>query len=99
MPTRPPAACTDPRCPNTRPCPAHPPRTWADRKMPPGWQATRRRILARDPTCRACGLAPSTEVHHTDPPAEDDDHLAGLCSLCHLAISKAQAAAARAAAR
>lgn len=99
MPTRPPSACTDPGCPNTRPCPAHPPRTWADRKMPPGWQATRRRILARDPVCRACGLAPSTEVHHTDPPAEDDGHLAGLCSPCHLAISKAQAAEARRLAR
>ena len=56
MPTRAPAACADPGCPNTRPCPDHPARTWAGKPMPPGWKATRRRILARDQwRCRQCG--------------------------------------------
>jgi hypothetical protein len=99
MPVRPPRACVQPGCPWTTPCPVHPPRTWAGRQMPPGWQATRRRILRRDPVCRACRLAPATEVHHTDPPAEDDDHLAGLCSPCHLVLTQAQAAEARRLAR
>jgi hypothetical protein len=94
VPTRPPTACTDPRCPNPRPCPDHP-ASWG-RAMPPGWPATRARILRRDPICRACGSAPSTEVHHLRGPGhEADDDLAGACHPCHAAITAAQAAAAR----
>jgi 5-methylcytosine-specific restriction endonuclease McrA len=63
--------------------------------MPPGWGATRARILRRDPTCRICWAAPATEVHHTQPGAEDDAHLIGACHPCHHAASQAQAAAAR----
>ena len=75
-----PPRCTDPGCPRTRPCPDHPPGSspWA-RKMPRGWTATRARILDRDGhRCVQCG-APATEVHHADPPREDDDALVSLC--------------------
>ncbi len=63
--------------------------------MPPGWAATRRRILARDPICRLCGTVPSAEVHHTDLQRDDDASLLGLCGDCHQAITAARAAAAR----
>ena len=63
--------------------------------MPPGWTATRRRILRRDPTCRLCASAPSTEVHHTQPGVEADWSLLGVCHPCHLAVTQQQAAAAR----
>lgn len=63
--------------------------------MPPHWPATRARILRRDPTCLLCLAAPATEVHHTDPPHQDDAHLAGVCAPCHRAATQQQAAAAR----
>jgi len=66
--------------------------------MPPGWAATRARILRRDPTCRLCLAAPSTEVHHLLGPGSEADHqLAGVCHPCHQHESQRQAAAARAA--
>jgi hypothetical protein len=61
--------------------------------MPPGWAATAARILARDPVCW-CGAA-TTEVHHLEPGNEADAYLRGLCHACHLAVTQAQAAAAR----
>ncbi len=68
--------------------------------MPRGWAATRRRILRRDPTCRLCASAPSTEVHHVlGAGYEADVFLLGVCHPCHLVVTQAQAAAARAAAR
>jgi len=101
MPTRPRPACTRPRCTHTRPCPDHP-ASWTEgqpgRTMPPGWPATRARILARDPWCW-CG-APATEVHHLAPPGDpardQDEYLRGLCHGCHLSITERQAAQARA---
>jgi 5-methylcytosine-specific restriction endonuclease McrA len=67
--------------------------------MPPGWSATRARILKRDGhRCRSCG-APAAEVHHLEPGNESDDMLVSLCEPCHLPISLAQAAAARELAR
>ena len=63
--------------------------------MPPGWKATRARILRRDPVCRACRKAPAAEVHHADPGREDDDALLGLCHDCHARITAANAIAAR----
>ena len=63
--------------------------------MPRGWKATRARILDRDPLCRACGAAPSTEVHHTETGREDDASLIGVCHGCHARITAANAAAAR----
>jgi 5-methylcytosine-specific restriction enzyme A len=63
--------------------------------MPPGWEATRARILARDPTCRLCGARPSAEVHHTQPGREDDASLLGVCHPCHDRETQRQAALAR----
>jgi 5-methylcytosine-specific restriction enzyme A len=63
--------------------------------MPPGWTATRRRVLIRDPICRLCGQAPSTEVHHPEQGVEDEALLMGVCSPCHAAVTARQAAAAR----
>ena len=94
MPTRAPAGCPAPGCLSTRPCADHP-RTWHGRKMPPGWAATRRRILFRDRyRCRGCG-APATEVHHAVPGCEESWSLLALCATCHRAITQAQAADAR----
>jgi 5-methylcytosine-specific restriction enzyme A len=62
--------------------------------MPPGWAATRRRIMARDGYTCSCG-APATEVHHLDPGAEADETLRAMCAPCHQAITATQAAAAR----
>ena len=67
--------------------------------MPPGWPATRARVLRRDPICRLCGAAPSAEAHHTEPGNEDERTIVGACQPCHRAVSQQQAAAARAAAR
>ena len=63
--------------------------------MPPGWAATRARVLRRDPTCRLCLAAPSTEAHHTLPGVEDEATIVGACAPCHRAVTQAQAAAAR----
>ena len=98
MPTRAPLSCPEPRCTRPRPCPEHP-RTWGEgahgRAMPPGWPATRARIMARDHgRCRNCG-APATEVHHAEPGSEDDATLAALCSTCHEIITIGQALGAR----
>jgi len=98
MPTRPPTACTSPGCANPRPCSSHP-RSWGEgmrgRAMPPGWAATRRRIMLRDAfTCRECG-GPATEVDHMLPGVEGDDYLRAMCHGCHAARTAAQAQAAR----
>jgi hypothetical protein len=63
--------------------------------MPKGWDATRARILTRDPICVLCHAAPATEVHHADPPREDDAALCGACAPCHLRATLGQASAAR----
>lgn len=67
--------------------------------MPPGWAATRARILARDGhRCRWCG-APAAEVHHSQPGVEADELLLSLCASCHAAVTRQQAAEARRLAR
>jgi 5-methylcytosine-specific restriction enzyme A len=58
--------------------------------MPPGWTATRRRVLIRDPICRMCAKAPSTEVHHPEPGVADETLLMGVCAPCRLQVTKAQ---------
>jgi 5-methylcytosine-specific restriction endonuclease McrA len=64
--------------------------------LPPGWESTRRRILARDPLCRACGHAPATEVDHLGHHDDHRDHmLQGLCSPCHASKTGKDAAAAK----
>jgi hypothetical protein len=66
--------------------------------MPPGWAATRARILARDGhRCRWPGCTEqATEVHHVQPGTERDDLLVSLCSPHHRLITQQQSAAARA---
>ena len=108
MPTRAPTGCTYPGCPATQTdhgrCANHPHlNRWADgtpgRTMPPGWEATRARILARDGHhCRACG-APASEVHHVARHVEADELLVALCSPCHERITQIEAQRARAARR
>lgn len=101
MPSRAPLACGTPNCPNAQPCPDHPPRRWASggargKARPPGWDATRKRILDRDGhRCRTCG-APATHVDHIDRGAgEVDSNLQSLCADCHKRKTAAEAHAAR----
>jgi 5-methylcytosine-specific restriction endonuclease McrA len=63
--------------------------------MPPRWESTRARILARDGhACRACGQ-PATEVHHSITGVETDDGLVSLCHRCHATATAVNARAAR----
>jgi 5-methylcytosine-specific restriction endonuclease McrA len=63
--------------------------------MPPGWAATRARIMRRDGhRCRWCG-APANEAHHTQPGNEDEATIIALCHTCHAAVTAQQSAAAR----
>jgi len=66
--------------------------------MPPGWPATRARVLRRDPVCVLCWAAPSTEAHHLHPGLEDERYIVGACAPCHRDVTQQQAAAARRAA-
>ena len=103
MPKRAPKGCPRPGCPHVLPCPVHRANTWAEgapgRRMPPHWQRTRRRILARDPVCRIAGPAcsgSSSEVDHVVPGGgEHDTNLQGVCAACHRAKTQAEALAAR----
>lgn len=63
--------------------------------MPPGWAATRARILARDGgRCLDCG-APATIVDHHVRGIEDDANLRSLCGLCSAAKTDREAKAAQ----
>lgn len=57
-------------------------------------------ILARDPICKACGSAPSTEVDHVVGKADGGDdsaeNLQGLCAGCHKIKTAGQASVSRA---
>ncbi len=67
------------------------------------WMAIRKRILARDPTCRECRkhgrTALAIVVDHVKGLAEggtdDEDNLQGLCGDCHDAKTAAEAARAQ----
>lgn len=67
------------------------------RGFPPGVSAA---ILRRDPICRACGAAPSTQADHILPHAEGgSDHMSngqGLCTPCHDAKTRTEQARGRA---
>lgn len=64
--------------------------------MPKGWAATRRRILARDRTCRICGVLPAVEVDHIVPGgSESDSNLQGLDAACHAQKTSREANLAR----
>jgi 5-methylcytosine-specific restriction enzyme A len=52
------------------------------------WETTRRAVLARDPICKVCYDALSTEVDHIIPLTQGGepyrlDGLQGICSPCH----------------
>lgn len=51
------------------------------------WQKLRLIILARDPICKICGRAASTDVDHIIPKSKGGldavDNLQGLCHSCH----------------
>lgn len=89
-------------CPELRPCSVdgHERKPWAGstrrRTLPHDWNRRRRRILRRDPICRACRAAPSVEVDHIDDPDDHSDgNLQGLCPPCHAAKTTQQATEAR----
>jgi 5-methylcytosine-specific restriction endonuclease McrA len=64
------------------------------RPLPPGWTATRLRILARDGYTCPCG-APATDVDHVvgaaEGGSEEDANLRALCRACHLAKTQKSA--------
>ena len=94
MPYAAPRVCAEPGCteatPNAR-CARHEKSdtrpSAAARGYGSAWQARRRRILARDPWCRACGTERTSHVDHVIPRAhggsDDDSNLQGLCTSCH----------------
>jgi 5-methylcytosine-specific restriction protein A len=101
------SACRVRTCPNLADangfCRSHARAPWAgSAPMPTGWARIRAAILRRDPACRRCG-APSVTVNHIVARAnggtEHPSNLEGLCKACHDDITKAQAAAGRAARR
>jgi 5-methylcytosine-specific restriction enzyme A len=52
------------------------------------WLKLRRMVLARDPVCKGCGEAPSTDADHIVPIREGGaawslENLQGLCASCH----------------
>jgi hypothetical protein len=59
----------------------------SDRKarLPSNWQQIRARVLARDPTCKICGVRPSTHCDHIQAKTDDhaEDRLQGVCATCH----------------
>lgn len=93
-------ACSAPRCPNLQPCPDHGRKAWEGStrrsRLPPDWPKRRARILRRDPICKVCGNALSTQCDHVVPGDNHDDaNLQGICDDCHAAKTAAEGVAAR----
>ena len=99
MPNRIPIACAQPGCPalaqgGSR-CPRHrrayalrPERRQAQAHyQTTAWRQLRAQVLARDPICKLCGRAPSTEADHKTPKAQGGqdtmENLQGACKPCH----------------
>ena len=65
-------------------------------RLPADWPIRVAFILDRDPTCRICHTAPSTEVDHIQ---HGDNHqltnLQGVCTRCHATKSGREGATAR----
>lgn len=59
----------------------------SDRKsrLPSNWPKIRARILARDPTCKICGVRPSAFCDHIVAKADlnEPSDLQGVCGPCH----------------
>lgn len=92
--------CSQPGCHALQPCADHPKTAWAGStrraRLPKGWDKRRRTILDRDPICKVCNEALSTEVDHITP-GDDHSHanLQGICKACHAKKTQAEAAEAR----
>lgn len=58
-----------------------------ERGYPANWEKVRLHVLARDPYCKGCEAAISTEADHIKPlergGSNHDDNLQGLCKPCH----------------
>ena len=81
-------------------CEDHQPESWSGStrrsELPPDWDRRRRYILQRDPVCKVCDDALSTEVDHIDDPHDHSyENLQGICSPCHDRKTQAEAASAR----
>jgi 5-methylcytosine-specific restriction enzyme A len=64
------------------------------------WLMVRKHVLDRDPICKMCDKALSTQVDHITPMSEGGDEynpaaLQGLCDACHWRKSAREAAARR----
>lgn len=95
-----PKICSEPGCPNLQPCPDHRKVAWQGstrrRRLPRGWEKLRRFVLNRDPICRICGQAVSTECDHVIPSDDHSlDNLQGVCSPCHRIKTQKEAQEAR----
>lgn len=59
----------------------------AERGYPSNWEKVRLHVLRRDPSCKGCEAALSTECDHIKPlergGTNHPDNLQGLCKPCH----------------
>ena len=100
--------CNVKGCPNIavkdNRCSQHPRLVWEGRRGFEGYKGeylkNRRQTLKEEPTCRICGVRPSTTVDHIVSKAEGGsdarDNLRGACKICHDRRSQQQAAKGRA---
>lgn len=58
----------------------------------PEWASRRKKVLSRDgATCKACGIAPATEVHHLTYKRAGEEplfDLVAVCKPCHRMLHK-----------
>ena len=54
-------------------------------RLPSNWAKIRAAVLARDSTCKICGVRPSTHCDHIEAKtdAHAEDRLQGVCATCH----------------
>lgn len=93
--------CAEPDCPHLQPCPDHERTPWEGstrrKRLPPGWDKTRVRILLRDPICSICCEAMSTVCDHKIAGDDhSDENLQGICGDCDKAKSSREGVDARA---
>lgn len=83
------AACSNPTCPNRKPCPIHG-RTYRVNVHPYAWRAKSKRYLANNPDCVMCGGL-ATEVDHIVPSrfggSDDESNLRALCKSDHSRVT------------
>jgi 5-methylcytosine-specific restriction protein A len=90
--------CAEYGCPTLIPrgqsrCALHAARPWAGagKDYGPGWDRLRALVLREEPTCRLCGVRPSTTVDHIRAKARGGtdarSNLRALCDPCHASKS------------